>query len=159
LKSLDFFYFTTPADQWYMAWLGFGLTGGGVIAYLLIFMWDADTPLKKTIAIAMLVVCVLGEVATAGFGLWIDTWQTGGWQLTETDFRFMVTVIQLLGFIHAFALIGYVAGDQLAEVFGDEDGDGVINALDNDYKKKRPATMQPSRQYGADEDFTDRQSR
>ena len=34
MKSIDFFTFATPADQWYYAWLGFGLTGGGVIMEL-----------------------------------------------------------------------------------------------------------------------------
>lgn len=137
LKSLDFFYFVTPADQWYYAYLGFGLTGGGVIAYLIIFLWDADTPLKKSIAISMLAFCVLGELASAGFGLQINAWKAGGYALTDADFNWMVIVIQILGFVHAGALIGYVAGDPIMEAFGDEDGDGTINALDPDYKPSK----------------------
>jgi hypothetical protein len=33
-------------------------------------------------------------------------------------------------------LIAYVAGDQLIEAFSDEDGDGIPNAFDRDYKGK-----------------------
>ena len=150
IKSLDFFYFTTPADQFYYAWLGFGLTGGGLIAYLFIFMWDADTPLKKTVAIVMLGICLLGELATAGFGLQIDAWQKGGYELAQSDFDLMVRAVQLLGFAHALALLAYVAGDQLAEAFGDEDGDGVPNFADRDYKRptkpqeRQQATLRPT---------------
>jgi hypothetical protein len=134
LKSLDFFYFVTPADQWYYAYLGFGLTGGGVIAYLIIFLWDADSALKKSIAISMLIFCVLGELASAGFGLQINAWKAGGYGLKESDFNSMILVIQLLGFVHAMALIGYVAGDPIRLAFGDEDGDGIPNMIDPDYK-------------------------
>jgi hypothetical protein len=130
LKSLDFFYFVTPADQFYYAYLGFGLTGGGVIAYLVIFLWDAETALKKTIAISMLAFCVIGELATAGFGLQINAWKSGGFHLTDSDFNSMILVIQLLGFVHAAALIGYVAGDQIMWAFQDDDGDHIPNELD-----------------------------
>jgi hypothetical protein len=142
LKSLDFFYFVTPADQWYYAYLGFGLTGGGVIAYLIIFLWDADTSLKKSVAITMLAFCVLGELASAGFGLQINAWQAGGYQLAESDFNSMILVIQILGFVHAMALIAYVAGDPIGRAFGDDDGDGIINAVDPDY---RPAVKEQNK--------------
>ena len=157
LKSLDFFTFTTPPEQWYLAYLGFGLTSGGVIAYLLIFMWEADTPLRKTVSIVMLAVCVLGELATAGFGMQIDAWKQGGYQMTEADFSFMVIVVQLLGFAHALALLAYVAGDKLAEAFGDEDGDGIPNYRDRDYKKMqmRPAYTKdtPAEELAPKQDF------
>jgi len=135
-KSLDFFLFTTPLDKQYLAYLGFGLTSGGVIAYLIIFLWDADTVLKRAISIVMLFVCILGELATAGFGLQIDAWQSGGFQMSESDFSTMVIVTQLLGFAHAIALIAYLAGDKLVEAFGDQDGDGVPNYRDPDYRRK-----------------------
>jgi len=148
LKSINFFMFTTPADQWYYAFLGFGLTGGGVIAYLLIFMWDADTDLKKTVAILMLAVCIIGELATAGFGLQIDTWQKLGYQMQQKDFDAMVLAVQLLGFAHAVALIAYVAGDAIGNALGDDDKDGTPNYRDPDYKKNKrnnfPQSNQPS---------------
>jgi hypothetical protein len=130
LKSLDFFYYVTPADQFYYAYLGFGLTGGAVIAYLAIFLWDADTDLRRSIAVGMLVVSVLGELASAGFGLQINAWLKNGWTMTAADFDWMILVVQILGFFHAAALILYIAGDQIIWAFGDEDGDGTINAVD-----------------------------
>ena len=142
MKSLDFFYFTTPADQWFYAYLGFGLTGGGVIGYLMIFLWDADTDLKKTVAIVMLFICIIGEMATAGFGLQVNAWEKQGYTLTNSDFDSMVLVVQLLGFAHAIALVAYIAGDQLIEAFSDEDGDGIPNAFDRDYKGKKKQHQQ-----------------
>lgn len=157
LRSLDFFIFTTPADQWYLAWLGFGLTGGGLIAYLLILLWDVDTNLKKTVAIVMMVVCLVGELATAGFGMQVDAWKKIGFELADSDFQSMIFVIQMLGFAHAIALIAYVAGDKIAEAFGDEDGDGIPNYRDPDYKRKQQqqnqnhGNQQPARQFSAEE--------
>lgn len=146
LKSLDFFYFVTPADQWYYAYLGFGLTGGGVIAYLVIFLWDADTSLKKAISIAMLAFCVIGELLSAGFGLQINAWKAGGYQMANSDFESMILVIQLLGFVHAAALIGYVAGDTIIWAFSDDDGDGTVNAIDPvDNRTGQPTTRQKIR--------------
>lgn len=139
LKSLDFFMFTTPADQWYYAFLGFGLTSGGVIAYLIIFMWDADTVLKRTVSIIMLAVCVVGELATAGFGLEVSAWQSSGLELSTADFKAMVLVVQVLGFAHAIALIAYMAGDRLAQAFRDDDGDGIPNYRDPVDNRKNDA--------------------
>ena len=134
LKSLDFFTFTTPSDQWYYAYLGFGLTGGGVIGYLIIFMYRANTDLKKSVAIIMLLVCIIGELVTAGFGLQVNAWEKQGYTLQQSDFDAMVFSVQLLGFAHAIALIVFVAGDRIGEAFKDHDGDGIPNWKDPDYK-------------------------
>jgi hypothetical protein len=131
LESLNFFQYTAPADQPYYAYLGFGLTSGGVIAYMLIFLWDADTPLKKSIAIIMLVVCLAGELATAGFGMKINAWLKNGYTLTQEAFDTMILFVQVLGVAHGLALIGYFAGDQIIHAFKDDDGDGVPNAFDS----------------------------
>jgi hypothetical protein len=140
LRSLDFFYFVTPPDEWYYAYLGFGLTGGGVIAYLIIFLWEADTELKKAVSIGMLLFCIAGELVTAGFGLRINAWRAGGFQMQNSDFESMILAIQLLGFFHAAALVLYVAGDPIREAFGDHDGDGTPNIIDPDYKPvKKPS--------------------
>lgn len=142
LKSLDFFLFTTPPDQWYYAYLGLGLTGGGVLAYLLLFMWDAETPIQKTVAILMLAVCIGGELVTAGYGLQVNAWKAGAFEMADSDFSAMVLAVQILGFAHALALVAYVAGDKLAEAFRDEDGDGIPNAFDRDYKGKNQKPVQ-----------------
>lgn len=152
LKSIDFFLFTTPPDKWIYAYLGFGLTGGGVICYLIIFMWDADTNLKKFVSILMLGVCVLGELATAGFGLQIEAWKNSGMTLSETDFTNMVLAVQLLGFAHAAALIAYYAGDPIAKAFEDKDKNGVPDWMER--KNKQQNNQQPQRQFAKDNNNT-----
>ena len=156
LKSLEFFMFTTPPDKELYAYLGFGLTGGGVIGYLIILMWDADTVLKRFISILMLGVCVLGELATAGFGLQIEAWKNSGLALTEKDFSSMVIAVQLLGFAHAASLIAYYAGDVIASAFTDKNKNGVPDWMErknkgqqNQSNQNRPEQLQ--RQFAEDE--------
>lgn len=134
LQSLNFFSFVFPPEQWYYAYLGFGLTSGAVIAYLVIFSTDSDTPLRKAVAIGMLVVSVIGELLTAGFGMQLEAWKRTGFQLAQSDYDFMVIAVQLLGFAHAIAMILYFAGDKIIEALGDADGDGIPNFIDPDYK-------------------------
>ena len=148
LKSIDFFTFATPAEQWYYAYLGFGLTGGGVIAYLVVFAWDADTQLRKTVALVMLFVCIIGELLTAGFGLQIDTWRKIGYQMTADDFKVMILAVQILGFAHAAALVAYTVGDRIGEALADDDGDGIPNfadRTDNRQQPKKPANTPAQR--------------
>ena len=148
LKSIDFFTFATPAEQWYYAYLGFGLTGGGVIAYLVVFAWDADTQLRKTVALVMLFVCIIGELLTAGFGLQIDTWRKIGYQMTADDFKVMILAVQILGFAHAAALVAYTVGDRIGEALADDDGDGIPNfadRTDNRQQSKKPANTPAQR--------------
>jgi hypothetical protein len=149
--------FTTPPDKELYAYLGFGLTGGGVIGYLIILMWDADTVLKRFISILMLGVCVLGELATAGFGLQIEAWKNSGLALTEKDFSSMVIAVQLLGFAHAAALIAYYAGDVIASAFADKNKNGVPDWMErknkgqqNQPQQNRP--QQPVRVFQSDEE-------
>ena len=146
LKSIDFFLFTTPPDKWIYAYLGFGLTGGGVICYLIIFMWDADTNLKKFVSILMLGVCVLGELATAGFGLQIEAWKKSGLALSETDFNTMVLAVQLLGFAHAGALIAYYAGDPIAKAFEDRNHNGVPDWMEKKQNNQQNQKQQQNNQ-------------
>lgn len=138
LHSLNFFQFTFPDDQWFYAYLGFGLTSGGVILYLIMFMTDSDTPLKKFISIGMLGVSVIGELATAGFGMQIESLKSAGFALTESDFKLMIIGVQLLSLFHAFAMIAYVAGDKIIQAFQDDDGDGIPNIFDKTDDRKSP---------------------
>lgn len=144
MQSIEFWKFVTPAERPLFAWLGFGLTGGGMVAYLAIIMWRADTQLKKFVAVGMLAVCTIGELATAGFGIQIEGWRNAGFAFTETEFSTMTTVIQVLALLHAAAMIAFIAGDKLAEVFGDEDGDGVPNYRDRDYQRHNIPQNRPS---------------
>jgi len=115
LHSIRFFQFTfAETDQLY-AWLGFGLTGGGLIAYLAIFKWLAKSALHKGVAIVMIGVCALGELATAGFGMQVEGLQAAGLGMTEQDIKDMTMIVQLLGFLHAGALILDLVGDEIIE--------------------------------------------
>ena len=130
INSLDFWIFVTPPDKPLVAYLGFGLTGGGMICYLAILMWRADTNLKKFIAIGMLAVCTIGELLTAGFGMQIEGWKKIGLTFTAEEFATMTNVIQILALLHAAAMIAMIAGDALARALGDDDKDGIPNWKD-----------------------------
>jgi len=141
LQSINFFTFTFPPEQWFYAYLGFGLTSGGVIGYLVIFKNDADTHLKKTIAVVMLGVCVVGEILTAGFGMQVEALGKAGYSMTASDFKFMIMAVQALGLLHGLALLFYYAGDQIIELFQDDDKDGIPNAIDRDWKPRKAGAM------------------
>jgi hypothetical protein len=130
INSLDFWIFVTPPDKPLVAYLGFGLTGGGMICYLAILMWRADTNLKKFISIGMLAVCTIGELLTAGFGMQIEGWKKIGLTFTAEEFATMTNVIQILALLHAAAMIAMIAGDALARALGDDDRDGIPNWKD-----------------------------
>lgn len=117
LHSLNFFHFVFPPEQYYYAYLGFALTGGAVVAYLIILKWGSSSPMNKTISIIMLLVSVIAELLTAGFGMQVEAWKSLGYQMTNEDLSYMVLVIQVLGLFHALALILQVAGDDIWEAF------------------------------------------
>ena len=144
LHSLNFFQFTFPPEQWYYSYLGFGLTSGGVILYLVMFMTESDTVLKRFIAITMLAVSLIGELATAGFGMQIESWRTAGYALTESDFQFMIIGVQILSLCHGLAMVAYFAGDKIAVAFADDDKDGIPNAFDKDYRPKSAPKFVPN---------------
>ena len=143
LQSLNFFTFVFPPDQWYYAYLGFGLTSGAVIGYLIIFMVDAATPMQKAISIGMMVISVLGEVMTAGYGIQLEAQIKTGLTLAQSDYDFMVMVVKLLGFAHGLALITYFAGDKIIEAFQDLDHDGIPDGFDKiDNRTGKPFVRQ-----------------
>ena len=142
INSFRFWEWTFPTEQWYLAYLGFGLTGGAAIGYLVVFLWRADSSLRKTTALIMMLVCIVGELVTAGFGIQVEIWKRAGYALTQSDFDFMTLVVQALGFVHALAVIVYYVGDNIAEMFGDADGDGIPNYRDRDYKPNTRSSNQ-----------------
>lgn len=154
MHSLNFFQYTFPDEQVFFAFLGFGLTGGAAIAYLILFVVDADTPLKLVISLSVLVVSIIGELATAFYGMQVETWKKAGFVLTETDYQNMLWVVMLLGFVHAIALVMYFAGDKVIWMLGDADGDGIRDGWD----KTDNRTGQPfkrSQSYAQDTERTD----
>lgn len=142
LHSLSFFEFTFPADQSFYAYLGFGLTSGGVVLYLVMLLTISQTPLKKFIVISMLCVSVVGEILTAMFGMRVEAWKASGFALSQEDLDMMVLAVGILGGLHGLALIGHFGGDAIYKAFQDEDGDGIPNAFDKDtYKPKQFKTF------------------
>jgi hypothetical protein len=127
IQSINFFNFIFPADQQMFSMLGFGLTGGGVIAYLLILKFSAKSRLDKIIASIMLMVCILGELATAGFGMQVEALSKQGLSLTQSDLDAAIWAVRALGFVHAIALVAMVGGVEFAEAF-DRDGVKPSNA-------------------------------
>lgn len=117
INSINFFTFVFKAEQSLYAYLGFALTGGGVIAYLAILKWDSKTTLGQFVAISMLALCVVGELATAGFGMRIQSLEKMGLEFTSADLDNMILVVQLLALVHALALILKVAGTDIGEMF------------------------------------------
>ena len=130
LHSINLFSFVFPQEQEYLAWLGFGLTGLGAVGYLIMFLWEGGTTLQKSVSLAMAVVCSIGEVLAAIFGMMIESWKKAGFTMTESDFQGMLLVIGALSIAHFFALITYFAGDKIGELFSDKDGDGIPDAVD-----------------------------
>jgi hypothetical protein len=172
LHSINLFQFVFPPDQQYLAWLGFGLTGFGAVAYLIMFLWEGGTTLQKSVSLAMAVICSIGEVLAALFGMQIESWKKAGFALTQNDFTTMLMVIGILSIAHFFALITYFAGDKIGELFTDKDGDGIPDIVDPIDNRTGKPFVKPVRQYAADtelvgqgsnghkaeKDFTNRQS-
>lgn len=136
-ESLNFFEFVFPADQWYMAYTGLGLTSGAVLVYLYLFSFDTETNLQKTVSLIMVLLSIVGEMLTAGFGMQVEAWKQAGFKMTESDFNGMVLAVRILMFVHAAAMVMYFAGDKVIAVF-DEDGDGVPDFIQKDKEPKKP---------------------
>lgn len=139
-STIKFFDFIVPTDAGELAiykYLGIGLTGGGMIGYLGLFLWDEGTKLKKTIALIMMVVCLIGELFTAGFGMQVAEWRRAGVAFDAQSVSYMLLAVQLLALAHGLALIGYFAGEEIAVAWGDHDGDGIPNMIDPDYKRAK----------------------
>jgi hypothetical protein len=126
-ESLNFFYFIFPADQWYLAYTGFGLTMGAMFVYFYLFLFDAETSLQRTIAIIMAIAGLVGELAAAGFGMQIEAWRKSGYALTESNYDLMILVVRILMLLHGVALGMYWAGDRVIEILEESTGKDINN--------------------------------
>lgn len=129
-ESIGFFSFVFPPEKWYMAYTGFGLTSLSFLIYLYLFIYDANTDMKRVISLIMMAVGLVGELVTAGFGMQVEAWSQTGYVMTQSDIDFMVLAVQALMLFHGIALIGYWIGDSIVKAFKDDDGDGIPNFID-----------------------------
>lgn len=117
IHSFNFFSYTFTGENQLYAWLGFALTSGGLIAYIVIYKWNAPNNLKRLIALCMILICLFGELATAGFGMHLGALREAGREFTDKDINSMILAVQALGFLHALAGIMSFAGQKVIEDF------------------------------------------
>jgi hypothetical protein len=122
-----------------MAYLGYMLTGGGLFLWLGIFVLHAKSELQKATSFIMIVVCTLGALAVALFNIYMTTMSENGYLMTKEDIQNMTVVIGILAAFHMLALIAEGAGGAIVHAFQDDDGDGIINAIDrHDNRQGQP---------------------
>lgn len=117
LHSLNFFTWIFPTDQSMYAYLGFGLTGGAFIGYILKFKYQARTDLTRFIAISMIVITGLGELAAAGFGMQVEAYKNAGITFTAESIADMIWAVRILGGLHAIALVLEFIGDDVGKAW------------------------------------------
>jgi len=113
LHTLNFFAWTFPDEQAIYRPLGFGLTGGAFIAYILIFKFLAKTDLQKFVSMSMILICGIGELAAAGFGMQVEAYTNVGIAFTKEEIDIMIWAIRILGGVHAVALVLDFIGDDI----------------------------------------------
>jgi hypothetical protein len=136
-ESMNFFSFIFPPEQWFLAYTGLALTSGAMLVYMYLFIFDTVTTLQRTVALVMALLSLGGAVLTAGFGMQVESWARTGYELAQSDIDFMILTIRILLIVHGIALLLYFAGDKVISAFGDEDGDGVPNYRDPDFKRNK----------------------
>lgn len=112
IHSLTFFQKTFTGQNEIYAYLGFGLTAGGLIAYAIAFKWHKGTKLQQAVSITMIAVCAFGELVTAGFGIQLEILQP-----TADDIRNMILAVQVLAFLHAVGLVLDFIGEEIVQAF------------------------------------------
>ena len=113
IHTLNFFAWTFPDEQSIYRPLGFGLTGGAFIAYILIFKYAARTKLTQFVSLSMIIICGLGELAAAGFGMQVEAYKSAGISFTKQEIDLMIWAIRFLGGVHAVALVLDFIGDDI----------------------------------------------
>jgi uncharacterized protein (DUF2141 family) len=141
--SLNFFQQTFTGDDELFAWLGLLLTSGGVVGWLGIFLWNADTALRQAISLIMMTVALGGEMVTAVFDMQNAALYASGFQFLPEELKQMTQIIGYLGAFTGLMLIGYAAGDNIVWAFQDDDGDGKINAVDDTDNRTGQPTERP----------------
>ncbi len=134
--SLNFFQFTfTEQDEIY-SWLGLLLTSGGVIGWMAVFAWLADTTLQKGVSLIMMLVALAGEMVTAVFDMQNNAMYAGGLTFLPQELKTMTMLIGILGAVTGLSLIAYAIGDKILDAFKDDDSDGIPNFIDRTDNRK-----------------------
>ncbi len=76
-RSLDFISSTLPPDQQIIGFLALAATSGGVIAWLLVFLYSAEGLGQKIVAWLMVAVDLVGEIALFTFDTLYQSGQSG----------------------------------------------------------------------------------
>lgn len=76
-RSLDFIGLTLPADRQVLAYFGLAALDGGVIAWLLSYMYGSRGAWQRAISILMLIVDVVGAIAMFTLDTLYNTGKTG----------------------------------------------------------------------------------
>ncbi len=107
-RSLDFITATLPPDQRIVGYLGLAATSGGMIAWLLLFLYSAEGIGQRVTSGIMTVLCMIGE-----FGLFtMDTLYQAGEsgmtnKLTPDEIKLVVLALSALIAVNILATVLY----------------------------------------------------
>lgn len=156
-RTLDFLTWTFRAEDQIFAWLGLFSTTGGAIIFALIYsrafyfdkqsrIWRSDEA-KKAIALPMIIVCALGEVAlaVADMTLIVDA-KSGSLMMTDGELKTMMWLTAGL----AGAVGAAVAAIKMSKVHPATDPEYDMSLLDADNDGVMDSKQQPTRALAQD---------
>jgi len=156
--SVEFFMSTFSEENQSMGFLGYMLTGGGFFLWLIIFLWMSPKQHERVVSLSMMIICLVGELATAIFNMYTKTMLDAGFAMTEGDIKTMYMLVGVLAVAHAISLIIKFAGQQIYQAFQDDDKDGIPNAFDRhdnrhdrNRQQQQNRPQQPRREFAEDE--------
>jgi hypothetical protein len=97
-RSLDFIGLTLPADRQILAWFGLAALDGGLIAWLLAYLYGSRGGWQRAIALIMVLIDLLGAVAMFTLDTLYQTGKSGMTQALTPD-EIQAAVLALSGVI------------------------------------------------------------
>lgn len=85
-RSLDFIELTLPADRQILAYFGLAALDGGIIAWLLSYMYGSRGSWQRAISVLMLIVDVIGAIAMFTFDTLYNTGKSGMTEAMSPEF-------------------------------------------------------------------------
>lgn len=108
MRSLDFITSTLPPEQQLTGYLALAATSGGMIGWLLVFLYKAEGVGQKTTAALMVVIDLLGEIALFTFDTLYQTGQAGmTTALTASEVRTVVLGLSGLIGLNILATVAF----------------------------------------------------